>query len=229
VRATPEHPRRPAAVAFDVNETLFGLGPVGERMAARGMPGGSLDLWFARTLRNGFALAASGTYRPFREVAAATLRGLLLDRDDVEEVSDDVLGAFAELEPHPDVASALQRLADAGIPAVTLTVGASAISEGLLERHGLRDLVRECLSSDDVEVWKPLAAPYEHAARTLGVPADRLALVAVHAWDIHGARRAGLVTGWASRLEGTFPEVFDPPDVTGPDLVTVIDGLLALE
>jgi 2-haloacid dehalogenase len=37
------------------------------------------------------------------------------------------------------------------------------------------------------------------------------------------------VTGWASRLEGTFPEVFDPPDVTGPDLVTVIDGLLALE
>jgi 2-haloacid dehalogenase len=36
------------------------------------------------------------------------------------------------------------------------------------------------------------------------------------------------MTGWASRLEGTFPAVFDPPDVTGGDLVEVADRLLAL-
>jgi 2-haloacid dehalogenase len=45
---------------------------------------------------------------------------------------------------------------------------------------------------------------------------------------MHGARRAVLVTGWASRLESAFPDVFEPPDVSGPDLVAVADRLLVL-
>jgi 2-haloacid dehalogenase len=53
-----------------------------------------------------------------------------------------------------------------------------------------------------------------------------MALVAAHSWDIHGARRAGLTTGWVSRLEGQPPAVFDRADVSGPDLVTVVSALL---
>jgi 2-haloacid dehalogenase len=52
--------------------------------------------------------------------------------------------------------------------------------------------------------------------------------VAVHSWDVHGARQAGLLTGWASRLEGQFPAIFDRPAVIGADLVEVVEGLLAL-
>jgi 2-haloacid dehalogenase len=84
------------------------------------------------------------------------------------------------------------------------------------------------ISIDEVQAWKPAPAPYLHAAEVLGVEPPRLALVAVHSWDIHGAHRAGLVTGWASRREGVFPATFDPPDVTGADLVEVADRLLDL-
>jgi 2-haloacid dehalogenase len=62
----------------------------------------------------------------------------------------------------------------------------------------------------------------------MGVEPRRLAHVAVHGWDVHGAQRAGLVTGWASRLESTLPAVFDPPDVAGADLVEVADRLLGM-
>lgn len=72
-----------------------------------------------------------------------------------------------------------------------------------------------------------------HAARLavvgeLGIEPHQLAMVAVHAWDVHGAVRAGLVGGWASRHEGAYPPTFDPPDVSGVDLADVVDGLLAL-
>lgn len=60
------------------------------------------------------------------------------------------------------------------------------------------------------------------------VAADRVALVAAHAWDTHGAHRAGLTTGWVARLESDFPEIFDPPDVRGRDLVDVVGRLVAL-
>ena len=52
--------------------------------------------------------------------------------------------------------------------------------------------------------------------------------MAVHAWDCHGAKRAGLTTGWESRLEHRYGTLFAQPDVTGTDLAEVADGLLSL-
>src|SRR3989442_13489475 len=46
----------PAAVVFDIFGTLFSLEPVGERLERAGLPRSSLDLLFARTLRDAFAL-----------------------------------------------------------------------------------------------------------------------------------------------------------------------------
>ncbi len=50
----------------------------------------------------------------------------------------------------------------------------------------------------------------------------------MHAFDCHGAGKVGLTTGWASRLEGRYAEVFTPADVVGTDLVAVVDALLDL-
>jgi len=83
-----------------------------------------------------------------------------------------------------------------------------------------------------VKSWKPPARVYHHALDVLDLPGRQVALVAVHAWDCHGAKRAGLTTGWASRLEGRYGRLFVPADVTGTDLGTdlgeVAHRLLAL-
>src|SRR5262249_28510040 len=54
---------RPAAVVFDVIETLMPPAPLRERFAAAGLPPYLLELWFTRTLRDGMALAATGGTR----------------------------------------------------------------------------------------------------------------------------------------------------------------------
>jgi 2-haloacid dehalogenase len=63
----------PAVAIFDVNETLSDLSPLGDRFEELGAPGGLLPGWFAATLRDGIALAASGAYADFREVGRANL------------------------------------------------------------------------------------------------------------------------------------------------------------
>jgi 2-haloacid dehalogenase len=218
--------RRPTAVAFDAVETLFSLDPVRSALEKAGAGPRGLEVFFSRLLRDGFALAAAGSYRPFRDVATAAAAVALPGAS--TETIDEVLDAFALLPAHPDAEPALARLAGAGLRVVTLTNGAAQQTSGLLHRAGLDRYVEQVLTVDEVGRWKPTPLPYEHAATTLGVERGRLALVAVHAWDIHGARRVGLVTGWASRLEGTYSPLFDPPDVTGADLVEVAEGLLAL-
>jgi 2-haloacid dehalogenase len=220
-------PTRPHVIAFDVIETLFPLEPLRRRLVEAGQPGHALELWFARILRDAFALVASGGYRPFPEIATnalASTTGHALS----DEMTRDILAGFAELTPHPDVEPAMRRARDAGVRVVTLTNGTTRTTRTLLSRAGVDQHVEHVLSVDDVRRWKPAPEIYRHAADTCDVPVGRVALVAAHSWDTHGAHRAGLVTGWVSRLERRYAAVFDPPDVTGDDLVSVVDGLLAL-
>lgn len=62
---------RPMLVLFNVNETLSDLEPLRARFEEVGAPGALLETWFARTLRDGFALTAAGAYADFRTVSLA--------------------------------------------------------------------------------------------------------------------------------------------------------------
>lgn len=72
---------------------------------------------------------------------------------------------------------------------------------------GLDGFIDHVVTAQEAGVWKPHPDIYRFAAKRLDTPLERLALVAVHAWDCHGAKRAGAVAGWCSRLE------YEPGDV----------------
>ena len=221
---------RPQVVAFDVIETLFSLEPMRARLHGLGLPNEALELWFARLLRNAFALDASGTFKPFGEVARSTLDVMLAENRltfETEAVNH-ALSGLAELPVHPDVAPAFQSLRATGIRMVALTNGHADNTRGLLQRAGLNDLVERVISIDELRRWKPAREIYLHAAQVCRVAPGQLALVAAHAWDVHGASQAGLVTGWVSRLEKHYFQAMNPPDVTGSTLVEVVHQLTAL-
>lgn len=216
--------RRPSVVAFDVIETLLSLAPVADELARLDL---SLDLFFTRVLRDGFALAASGTYRPFGEVASAALAALAPDAS--RDARDNALAAFRRLPAHPDAGPALRSLVEADVTVVALTNGSADGTADLLGRAGLDRYITRVVGVEEAAAWKPTPAPYRHLVELLRCEPGDVGLVAVHSWDIHGASRAGLVTGWCSRLELHHPPIFDPPDVSADDLGGVVAGLLSLE
>ncbi len=220
---------RPEAAVFDVIETIFPLEPLRPRLAALDL-GGDLDLFFTRILRDAFALDATGTFKPFREIATGALEVLAaqrgLDHPDRAAV-DAVLDGFTTLDPAPDVRPAMERLRDAGVTVATLSNGGVEATRGMLARAGLLPLVSRVMGVDEIRRYKPSRDVYLHAATTLGLAPGKLAMIAVHAWDLEGARRAGLGTGWCSRLEKRWHRAMPPPDVSGADLVAVAEGLLA--
>jgi 2-haloacid dehalogenase len=218
--------RRFDAVLFDAVETLFGLQTLAEALTAVGLGDRTVDVFFTRMLRDAFALGCTSRYRPFAELADASLAVVAPELDADQRRA--VLATFATLPAYPDVRPAFQRLHDDSVRIALLTNGSAANTARLLQHNGLADLVELVVSVDEVEIWKPRPEPYRHAVTRLDVPAGRVAFVAVHAWDVHGARAAGLITGWATRLEGVYAAVFDPPDVQGVDLIDVVERLLAL-
>lgn len=222
----PTHAVR--AVVLDVNETLFGLAPVAARLAATGIGAHHLDLWFARVLRDGFAAAASERFVAFPDLARHHLEALARQAsvDDPAAAAQHVLRGFNEVELHPDVVPALTHLAERDVAVATLTNGTAAITRGALERGGVGELVGTVLEVAGAGRWKPHPEPYRWAANQLGLPTAEVAMVAAHPWDVHGAAAAGMVGAWVDRSgQGTFPPGFEPPTVTGSDLVTVARGL----
>lgn len=124
---------RPAAVAFDVVETLFSLDAPRPRFTAAGRPEQRLEEWFASFPRDAFALEISGVYRPFREVASAALAAMQEQErgsSDMEK-ADHAIDGFAERDAHDDVAPALAALREAGTRIVALTSGSAKVTSAL--------------------------------------------------------------------------------------------------
>ena len=219
---------RPAVVAFDVIETLMSLEPLRERLTQVGQPPYLLEAWYTRTLRDGMALSATGDYAAFTDMAEAALRGLTGYSISDEQVAQ-VMAGFNELPAFPDALPAITRLTEAGVRVACLTNGSAYLTSSFVNRTGLGSLVDRVISVGEVYRWKPATVVYLYAAEVMGVPPERMALVAAHDWDCHGAKRAGLTTAWVSRKSGGFGAPFAPPDVVGEDLTEVAAKLLALE
>jgi 2-haloacid dehalogenase len=219
---------RPAVVAFDVIGTLMSLEPLRERLTQIGQAPHLLEAWYTRTLRDGMALSATGDFVPFTDVAEAALRGVTGYTVSDEQVAQ-IMAGFNELPAFPDALPAITSLTEAGLRVACLTNGSAYLTSSFVNRTGLGSLIDRVITIDEVYRWKPSGMVYRYAAELLDITPDRMAMVAAHDWDCHGAKRAGLITGWVSRKSGGFGAPFAPPDVTGEDLTEVAAGLLGLE
>lgn len=212
----------PGIVVFDVNGTLSDLSGLSRRLEQLGGRGELIGAMFTATLRDGFALTASGALADFADIAVPTLAAMLEGSDGLtlgaQAAAEHVVAGMSELDLHPDIGPGMRQLAQAGVRILTLSNGAARVAESLLERAGLRDLVERCLSVSDAGHWKPDPRAYAYALERAGAKPHDVALVAVHPWDIDGARRAGLRTGWISRDARPYPPFFLPPDTTGRGL-----------
>ena len=180
-----------ARIFFDANGTLFDLSPVGEALGGDERQ----EAFFERLLHSTASLTFAGIWLPFDQLAESVLATTCakLGLDDVEQKQ--VLAAMKELPPYPDASEAVELAGDAAI----LTNSSADSTRALTERAGL--VIDTVLSCEDVGAYKPSAAPYAFALERLGEGV----LVAAHAWDVVGARAAGLRAIWVRREEKEWP------------------------
>ncbi len=226
--ASPDGPRRPGLLVFDVNETLSDMSPMTTRFEDVGAPAHLATTWFATLLRDGFALTAAGASDSFARLAADALRvslhGLPLDRG-VEEAIAHVMEGFAGLPVHDDVPEGIATLDGLGIRLVTLSNGSASVAEALFQRAGVRRHFDRLLTVEDAGHWKPAPEAYAYALQECGVDPEDAMLVAVHPWDIDGASRAGLSTAWIDRTGAPYPAYFRAHDLRAGSLTDLADQL----
>lgn len=220
--------RRPRLLLFDVNETLSDMTHLGDRFVEVGVPPYLAAPWFAGLLRDGFALTVTGHNPSFAEIARASLRTVLHGKANVEAATRHVMAGFLELPLHDDVPDGIRALAAMDLRLATLSNGSADVAEGLFERGRIRDHFERVLSVEDAPAWKPSPSAYAYALRECGVAAEDAMLVAVHPWDIHGAKAAGLRAAWIDRTGSPYPAPMYAADVVATSLTDLADRLASL-
>jgi 2-haloacid dehalogenase len=211
-------------VAFDVIGTLFSLESLRGELTAHGLPPEALEVWFAESLKEYFALSHSGGYAPFKDVIAAALARLLQAFDLDPDAAAEIMPALGRLSPVPGADRCCATLSDAGCRLIALTNGGEEVTRSLLDGGGILERFDAIHSCDSIKVSKPHPDVY---ALARGEAAGELWMVAAHAWDVAGAQRAGLKTAWIAAKEGRHLDVYPAPDITAPDLESAAEQIVA--
>ena len=219
--------KRPALIAFDVNETLLSLEPIRDNLEKIFGADAPVGEWFARLLHGSLIANTFDDHRPFGEIGAEALinvsarRGLLLRAEDALEA----LTPMSALPPHPDVLEGVRRLSDAGYRMVALTNGSDETANLQIENAGLDSFLERVISVDEVGKFKPDPAPYVHTAEVMGVDIGEMVLVAAHDWDCAGAMAAGAEAVFVKRPGSIWGLPMPPPDKQVSDIAELAGAL----
>ncbi|WNL43094.1 haloacid dehalogenase type II [Halomonas sp. PAMB 3264] len=212
-------------LAFDVYGTLIDTQGVTEELERR-LADGSRAQEFARRWREkqleySFRVGLMGAYVTFAECTRRAL--IFTDRALQTGLSDNdcdhLMTLYGELPAFDDVRPALAGLKEAGFRCVAFSNGTEEAVAGLLGRAGVSAYIDDWVSVDAIKRFKPDTAVYAYLRSRLDVRPEHTWLVSSNAFDVIGARHAGLKSAWVRRRSDA---PFDPwgiePDMTVTDL-----------
>lgn len=215
-----------AFIGFDVYGTLVDplgmdaplrehVGDLAERFAATWRDR-QIDWTFRRALMGRYVDFDVVTRDAFR-VTAATL-GV-----DLRTAEAGLLDVYRRLPAFADAAEGLIRLGEAGHRLVSFSNGVGATLRGLLTHARLMPPLSDVVSVDEVKTYKPSPVVYQLLVTRGGLSADRTWLVSSNAWDVLGAKSAGLRAAWVRRSPRAQ---WDGGGIAEPDLVVASLGEL---
>ncbi len=229
-RQTLEHVR---AVAFDLDNTLWDVGPVIERAELR------LHAWLSehcpripervsiadmRAARELLARQEPHNAHDFTYLRVAALarhaRECGYDEDVALRAFEVFFAARNELEPFGDVRPGLARLRSR-FPLATLSNGNADLA-----RIGLAEFFVLSLNARQIGIGKPHPRCFERLAEGLGVhPRDIVYVGDDPVLDVEAAREAGLSTVWMNRFDQRWPQEIAPADIVVTDFAQLAESL----
>lgn len=211
---------------FDINETCLDLSPL--KRGLQQLLGGSsdlVDLWFRYLLHYSVVQSVAGPWHSFGEIGLSVLqlvaesKGIPIDQDQARTT----LSLLRKSPPHADVIPALQRLGNAGYRLVALTNSGRETLDAQLAFSTLNQYFDRAYSVEEVGKYKPAKEVYHWALSQENILPHQGCMVAAHAWDVAGAKWAGLQTLFLKRPGVAWYTLGPPSDYVFEDLGKVAD------
>jgi 2-haloacid dehalogenase len=187
------------------------------------------EIWRMKQLEYTFRLTAMQQYADFEYVTGKALDyAVAAVGHDLDAAKRRMLLAqYDQLEQFPDVHEGLRQLAAAGHTLVVLSNGTPRMLQAGAGSAGLGDVFEALISVDEIGIYKPAPAVYQHAAERLGRPIGEVRLVSANPFDVVGAAAAGMQVAWLDRSRGLFDTLGQPPAMVVSSIPELAERLAA--
>ncbi|MGB7394920.1 MAG: haloacid dehalogenase type II, partial [Pricia sp.] len=187
----------------------------------------TFDLWFSQLLHYSLVETVTENYSDFSSIAAAVFDMVAqkFNKTVAEEKKHSILSTIKELPPHSDVLPALERLKNNRFKIVALTNGNQEVVEKQLAHANIDHFFNRIFSVEQVARYKPHRSTYESVLEIMKVPAKETLMVAAHAWDLIGAKRAGMQTAFVIREGKSMYPLSEQPDLTGKTILEIAEKI----
>jgi 2-haloacid dehalogenase len=190
------------ACVFDAYGTLLDVHSAAARNAEL-LGGNSAEvsgLWRTKQLEYSWVHTLMRRHVDFWELTGAALEYALAFYNVHDEgVRRALSDSYLTLDAYPEVPSVLLRLKAAGLKTAVLSNGSPFMLERAINSAGLRDMLDECLSIEEVRIYKPAPSAYQIATASLSVRPNEIAFFSSNAWDAAGAAAFGFQPFWVNR------------------------------
>lgn len=198
------------ALAFDAYGTLFDVFSV-TALCEQLYPGKGdqlAQIWRVKQLQYSLMRSLMGRHRDFWGL---TEDGLVwatknLKVDLTTDNKNRLMDAYLSLAAFPDVKPGLESLKVQGVKLAILSNGEPRMLEAAAKSAGLRDLLDDVISVEEVKIFKVSPRVYNLAPERMKVTNPELGFISANSWDINGAASAGLNTFWIQRSAAEVPE-----------------------
>ena len=146
------------------------------------------------------SLAGPGLHRDFWQLTRDAL-AWSATRHGISDtaVLTDLLSAYRQLDPYPEVPALLRQIGDWRLPRGILSNGEPGMLADALRSAGLTDLLDFVLNVETVGAFRPSASVYRLAKERLALPGSQIAFVSSNPWDAFGAHEFGFQVFWINR------------------------------
>lgn len=223
--ATSEvRPTKPKAVLFD-GFVVFDPRSVAAK-AEQILPGKGDSLageWRTKQFEYCWIRTSAGQYADFWQVTdeALSFASHKLKLDTSKAQREQLMDAYLDLQPWPDVVPALKKLKEQGVRLAFLSNFTAAMLDTNLKRNGMRELFDDHLTTDLVQAYKPSRRAYQMGVDAFQVEKRELAFAAFGGWDASGAKWFGYPTAWVNRANAPLEEFGVRPDTAGQGIDTL--------
>ena len=229
-QAVPRQFRGIKALAFDAYGTLFDVFSV-TSLCEQLFPGKGnqvAQIWRVKQLQYSLMRSLMGRHRDFWGL---TEDGLIwaCKNQQVDLTADkkkQLMDAYLRLAAFPDVKPGLEALKQQGLKLAILSNGEPKMLEAAAKSAGIRDVLDEIISVEEVKIFKPSNRVYWLATERLNVTNPELGFVSANNWDGVGAVSAGLRTFWIQRSTAEVPEELGFKVDTTVKAITELPALL---
>ena len=215
----------PQIYVFDAYGTLFDVhSAVARHREAIGAQADRLsELWRTKQLEYTWTRSLMGAYRDFRALTAEALDHAAARCGGLPEgLRLPLLEAYESLDAFPDVTPTLQALKAQGRKIAILSNGTPDMLASAVRSAGLTDLIDDCLSVDEVMVFKTAPEAYRLVLERFGARPGDVSFQSSNRWDVAGAARFGFHTVWINR--GGLPDEYQ--DLAAGRVLPGLSGLL---